>query len=203
MRAPPKMDFDVREVRGFLSRTGYVLTVRGYDYRTIYAAVPSLGGIQIMRKKICEITTPADLAGFLPLSGFRTVAEWWRNITRFCKGKMYLYRVTLIKKQDKQKQDSAKLEQQRFRDAELVEIPKQQRFRDWDAPTPAEDYNVFAGTMQHPHDIRDEPTDPALVNLQPFKDAAKLQREQKAASAAEAKRARMRKQQADNYKLGV
>jgi hypothetical protein len=126
------MAFGVRQVRDFLSNNGCVLTVRGYDYKTTLATVADLDSIKIKRKKVCEIKTIDDLDHFVPLSGFKTAAEWWVQIRRFCKGKMWLYRVQIVD------------------------------------------------------------TDPALVDLQPHKDAVHADRIQREARQAELRRERMR-----------
>lgn len=90
-----KMSFGVRQVRDFLAANGCVLTVRGYDYTTNSAIVPDLDDIKIKRMKVCNINTIDDLDGFVSLSGFKTVSEWWVQIKRFCKGTMWLYRVQI------------------------------------------------------------------------------------------------------------
>ena len=110
----PKMAFGVKCVRDFLASNGCVFTVRGFDYRTTAAVVPELGDIMVTRRKVCEITAIDDLTGFLSMSGFNTVSEWWVQIRRFCKGSMYLY---LIKITDtwlsREEQDNEKQTQQR------------------------------------------------------------------------------------------
>jgi hypothetical protein len=109
------MAFGVRQVRDFLAYNGCVLTVRGYDYKTTSATVPELDGIRIKRKTVCEIKSIDDLNGFVALSGFGTVAEWWVQIRRFCKGRMWLYRVQIDDTWlSRQEQDNEKIEQQRM-----------------------------------------------------------------------------------------
>jgi len=178
---PSKMAFGVSQVRDFLSENGHVATVRGYDYRTTSATVPDLDNIPITRKKVCEIKTIDDLNGFVSLSGFKTVSEWWVQIRRFCKGSMFLYRVqiddTHISKMEK--------------DAERIEQTRQ------DNITNAADREFIAG---HPFDIRTDPgmRDPALVDLQPYKDAAHADRIEQEARAAERRKEAMRARQQQN-----
>lgn len=167
------MAFGVRQVRDFLASNGCVLTVRGYDYKTTSAIVPELDDIRITRKQICEILTMQELEGFLPLSGFADVRDWWQQIKKFCKGRMWLYRVRIDDNElDRIERDTEKIEQQRLKNI----------FNAAD--------REFAET--HPLDIRGVDTDPALVDLQPHRDAAHADRMQKEARAAERRRERMR-----------
>lgn len=168
-----KMAFGVRQVRDFLAKNGCVLTVRGYDYNTTAATVPELNDMRIKRKKVCEIKTIDDLDGFVPLSGFGTGSEWWVQIKRFCKGRMWLYRVQIDDTYtSKMEQDYEKREQQQLKNI----------FHTAD--------REFAET--HPLDIRGIDTDPALVDLQPFKDAAHADRIQREARATQRRHERMR-----------
>lgn len=165
-----KMAFGVRRVREFLSYHGCVLTVRGYDYKTNSASVPELNGIRIKRKTVCKIKSIDDLNGFVALSGFGTVAEWWVQIRRFCKGKMWLYRVQIDDTWlSRQEQDNEKIEQQRM----FTEM------------------NIEEQT-EHPMDIRGIDIDPALVDLQPHKDAVRSARIQREAEATKRRHERMR-----------
>ena len=167
------MAFGVRQVRDFLSNNGCVLTVRGYDYKTTLATVADLDSTKIKRKKVCEIKTIDDLDHFVPLSGFKTAAEWWVQIRRFCKGKMWLYRVQIDDSElDRIERDAEKIEQQRLK-------------------------NIFNAAdrefaEEHPMDIRGIDSDPALIDLQPHKDAAHADRIQREAQQAEQRRERMR-----------
>lgn len=171
------MAFGVRQVRDFLSNNGCVLTVRGYDYKTTLATVADLDSIKIKRKKVCEIKTIDDLDHFVPLSGFKTAAEWWVQIRRFCKGKMWLYRVQIDDSElDRIERDAEKIEQQRL-------------FAEQNAWSNEEEIAEITG---HPLDIRDIDTDPALVDLQPHKDAVHADRIQREARQAELRRERMR-----------
>ena len=203
-----KMQFGVSQVRDYLVANGCVLTVRGYDYATDTAIVPELENIRITRKKVCEIKTAADLAGFLPISSFDTVRDWWRQIKRFCKGRMWLYRVKIAesfwlteKEQDKEIHAQTRI----FADnnawsteKEISDITKEPIFDD--APvdeqrTPTEEYNVFSGSLQHPRDNIDaqhEFHDQFMIDLQPSKDAAHADRLRQEARAAERRRDRMR-----------
>ena len=160
----PKMSFGVPQVRDFLAYQGCVLTVRGYDYKTTSATVPDLNNIQIKRKKVCEIQSIDDLDGFVSLSGFKTVSEWWVQIRRFCKGRMWLYRVQIDQGIPKQERDYEKRTQQ----------------------------NLFIDEGEHPLDIRSIDDDPAMIDLQPSKDAVHSKRLQEEAGAAERRRERLR-----------
>lgn len=169
----PKMAFGVPQVRDFLSSNGCVLTVRGYDYRTTAAVVPELNGIRIKRKKVCEIHNIDGLDGFVPLSGFKTASEWWARIRQFCKGSMYLYRVQIDdSKLDRIERDTEKIEQHRLKSI----------FHAAD--------REFAET--HPTDTRGIDIDPALVDLQPYKEAAHNERLQQEANATQRRHERMR-----------
>ena len=170
----PNMAFGVQQVRDFLKRNGCVLTVRGYDYQTMIATVADLNEIRITRKKVCEITTIDDLDGFVSLSGFKTASEWWVQVKRFCKGRMWLYRVQIDDTGlSRQEQDYEKIEQQRM----FIDMVK-------------DDIKEF----EHPYDIRNDPgmNDPALVDLQPHRDAAHTERIQREAQQADRRIERMR-----------
>jgi len=167
------MAFGVPQVRDFLAANGCVFTVRGYDYRTQSATVPDLGGIRITRKKVCEIKTIDDLDGFVPLSGFKTASEWWVQIRRFCKGRMWLYRVEIDDTHiSKMERDYEKIEQNRI----------DNRFHSAD--------REFA--EMHPLDIRGESRDPADIDLQPFKDMMHADRIEREARATQRRLERMR-----------
>lgn len=169
-----KMAFGVRQVRDFLAYHSCVLTVRGYDYKTTSAIVPELDGIRIKRKMVCEIKSIDDLNGFVALSGFGTSAEWWVQIQRFCRGRMWLYRVQIDDTWlSRQEQDKEKIEQQRL-------------FTEQNAWSNEEEI------IGHPLDIRGIDTDPALVDLQPHKDAVHEERIQREARQAERRRGHMR-----------
>ena len=163
------MAFGVLCVRDFLAANGHVLTVRGYDYRTGSATVRDLNDIRISRKKVCEILTENELAGFVPLSGFKTAAAWMKQIKRFCKGRKWLYRVQII-------------------DDDVIDAQE----RDYEEREHRRAYNLIDDV--HPLDIRSEPAmkDPALIDLQPFKDAAHADRLDADERAAERKRERLR-----------
>jgi len=188
-----RMSFGVPQVRDFLKYNGYVLTVRGYDYNTGSARVPNLDNILIKRAKVCEIKVIDDLDNFVPLSGFGTAAEWWVQIRRFCKGKMYLYRVTL---------DEEITTRESPQRSPFIDEPKQgftadrHKFRSEYGSTTTEEYNVY-DDQSHALDIRDDPalTDPALVDLQPFKDTAHADRLQRDRRRAERRKEHMRTQQ--------
>ena len=182
---PSKMSFGVSQVRDFLKKNGYVLTVRGYDYRTTSATVPDLDNIPITRKKVCEIKAIDELKGFLPLSSFADVRDWWKQIKNFCNGKMYLY---LVKIDDTH---ISKME----KDAERIEQTRQ------DNITNAADREFI---VEHPYDIRNDPgmRDPALVDLQPYKEAAHNDRLQREARTAERRRDAMRKRAGEQQGQG-
>lgn len=173
----PKMAFGVPQVRDFLSSNGCVLTVRGYDYQTTSATVPELNGIRIKRKKVCEIHNIDDLDGFVPLSGFGTASEWWIQIRRFCKGSMYLYRVQINDTWlSRQEQDNEKIEQKRM-------FAEQNAWSNEDE---------IAEIIEHPLDIRSIDDDPAMVDLQPYKDAVHDERLQQEAKAMQRRHECMR-----------
>lgn len=162
------MAFNVPVVFAFLKEHNHVLTVRGFDYRTEYAKVADLNAT-IQRVKVCEIMQESDLKGFVTLSGFKTTRPWWKQIKRLCKGRMWLYRVSII---DDDVIDSQERE---------YELREHQRA-----------YNLIDDT--HPLDIRASPEirDPALVDLQPFRDAARLERIRKQEEATAQRREQMR-----------
>ncbi len=161
-----KMAFGVKPVQEFLASNGCVLTVRGYDYTTTSATVPQLNDIRIIRSKVCEIKTIDDLNGFVPLSGFKTVSEWWIQIKRFCKGRIWLYRVRIDDTHtSKMESDYEKREQRTL---------------------------FIDETDSHPLDIRHESKDPADIDLQPVRDAAHADRLQREADATQRRHERMR-----------
>lgn len=192
-----KMAFGVSH-RDFLKKTGCVLTVRGYDYATESAIVPELGDIWITRKNVCEIQTAADLIGFLQLSGFETVTEWWWQIKRFCKGRMWLYRVQIIDDVDigmiERDPHNLELFLQSERE-KLLYIPYDDRPHD-EQTTDQNKYSFFSGEVSHPKDEMDPQhrfcDSSFMVDLQPSKDAAKHERLQREADTAERRRERMR-----------
>ena len=203
----PKMSFGVPQVRDFLAYQGCVLTVRGYDYKTTSATVPDLNNIQIKRKKVCEIQSIDDLDGFVSLSGFKTVSEWWVQIRRFCKGRMWLYRVQIDDTWlSRQEQDNEKIEQQQMfteqnawsNKEEIAEIIRDQVFDDTpidQVKTSMGEYNCCIGEMSHPRDQIDAQHryhDPYMIDLQPSKDAVHSKRLQEEAGAAERRRERLR-----------
>jgi len=192
-----KMSFGVPQVRDFLKYNGYVLTVRGYDYNTGSARVPNLDNIMIKRVKVCEIKLIDDLDNFVPLSGFGTAAEWWIQIRRFCKGKMYLYRVTLDEDIPELTPTRESPQRSLFIDEpEMGFTADRHKFRSDYGSTSTEEYNIY-DDQSHSLDIRDDPalTDPALVDLQPFKDAAHTDRLQRDRRRAERREGYMRTQQ--------
>jgi hypothetical protein len=173
----PKMGFGVRQVRDFLSQNGCVLTVRGYNYKTQSAIVPELNGIRIKRMKLGEVVNMHDLDGFILLSGFSNVRDWWQQIKRFCKGRMWLYRVQIDDAWlSRQELDNEKIEQQRM-------------FAEQNAGSNEEEIVEIIG---HPLDIRGIDTDPALIDLQPCKNEVHEARMQREAQQAERRRGRMR-----------
>jgi len=158
------MGFNVPVVREFLEKHQHVVTVRGYDYHTEFAKVADLN-VTIQRVKVCEIMQESDLNGFVTLSGFKTTRVWWKQIKIFCKGRMWLYRVSII-------------------DDVVIDTQRQEPHLERDQPI----------DEMHPLDIRTSPElrDPALVDLQPFKDEARADRIRKQEEATARKQERMR-----------
>ena len=197
------MRFGVPVVRDFLAQHGCVLTVRGYDYRSETAIVPDLDNIRIKRKKICEIKSVDDLAGFVPLSGFKTARDWWVQIRRFCKGRMYLYRVSIDDDYiSQQERDYEKREQQKlFIDDTPGFKVNRTEYRYMDGSTSMEEYNVY-DDMSHSLDVRNDPAlhDPALVDLSGYKEQAHRDRLEAERRAAERKRERLRKKYAEQMR---
>jgi len=188
------MAFRVACVRDFLSQHGYVVTVRGYNYKSENAVVPDLGNARIKRKKLGEIRSMKDIEGFVPLSGFKTARDWWRQIRQFCKGRMYLYRVQIdddhISEQERRYEEK---EQRTLFDDTPGYVVDRSRFRDWDDVTPAEEYNAY-DNCSHALDIRSDPVlrDPALVDLSEYKATAHQDRLEAEARAKERRRERLR-----------
>ena len=201
------MRFGVPVVRDFLAEHGCVLTVRGYDYRSGTAIVPDLGNIRIKRKKLGEIKTEEDLNGFVPLSGFKTARDWWVQIRRFCKGRMYLYRVQIDDDYiSQQERDYEKREHQRATKQLVIDdVPgfevNRTRYKYMDGSTSMEEYNVY-DDMSHSLDIRSDPAlhDPALVDLSGYKEQAHRERLEAEARRAERRRERLRKKYAEQMR---
>jgi hypothetical protein len=88
-----KMRFDVKVVKEFLVKNGFVLTVRGYDYGIKSKSfVEGVGEVQRLRLRV--VNRKEDIMGFEKYSGFNSVDEWWNKIASFgaCNG--FLYRVS-------------------------------------------------------------------------------------------------------------
>jgi len=88
-----KMRFDVKVVKEFLLKNGFVLTVRGYDYGVkSKALVDGVGEVDRLRLRV--VSSKEDIKGFEKYSGFNNVEEWWEKISSFgaCNG--FLYRVS-------------------------------------------------------------------------------------------------------------
>lgn len=191
------MAFGVLCVRDFLAANGHVLTVRGYDYRTGSATVRDLNDIRISRKKVCEILTENELAGFVPLSGFKTAAAWMKQIKRFCKGRMWLYRVCIddddISKQERDYETREHRKPNNLIDEAPGFVVDRNAYRDEKDPTTIEEYNVY-DDMSHALDIRGTASlrDPALVDLTASRAQAHRDRIDADDRAAERKRDRMR-----------
>jgi hypothetical protein len=172
------MAFGVRQVRDFLSNHGHVLTVRGYDYGHESATVIGIG--RIHRKNMGEITTIDDIKPFVTLSGFTDVRDWWQQIKKFCKGRMWLYRVQIDDSElDRIGRDAEKIEQQRL-------------FAEQNAWSNEEEIAEITG---HPLDVQDslrEFHDSFMIDLQPHRDAVHEARMQRDARQAELRRERMR-----------
>lgn len=181
------MQFNVKKVFDFLGKHRHVLTVRGYDYHTEFANVADLN-VTIRRVKVCEIKQESDLNGFVTLSGFKTASEWWTQIKIFCKGRMWLYRCTIIDEE----LNAPEREQQHIDDAPGFTVDRN-AYRDENDPTTIEEYNIY-DDMRHPGDIRRgaELRDPGLVDLQPFRDVARVERIRKDEEATARKQERMR-----------
>lgn len=173
------MAFNVPVVFNYLKEHNHVLTVRGFDYRTEYAKVADLD-VTIQRVQVCEINQENDLAGFVALSGFKTTRQWWQQIKRLCKGRMWLYRVTTI-----DEEGLSPVERER------EEKELQRMFEEQNAWSNEEE---IAEILSHPLDIRTEPVlrDPALVDLQPFRVAVHEERIEREDAAIQRKHERMR-----------
>jgi hypothetical protein len=65
----------------FLKEKGEIYTVRHYNYRTRTCDVEGVG--RCGRRLIARIYTWEQLLPYVPLSGFSTVADWWRQINKF------------------------------------------------------------------------------------------------------------------------
>ena len=192
------MAFNVPVVFDYLREHNYVLTVRGYDYKTEYAKVADLNAT-IKRVKVCEITEEEELDSFVVLSGFKTTREWWKQIKIFCKGRKWLYRVHII---DEIVSDTPA--QRRERNQQLIgeyglsaqEIKRDEREhqREFERQNAWSNEDEIAEILSHPLDIRTEPVlrDPALVDLQSFKAAARADRIKKEEEATERKHERLR-----------
>lgn len=87
------MKFNEKQVRDFLSKKGFVYTVRGYCYK---GNLTNIGNSIAERKFIMEVTEPDDLEPYVSVSGFDSVLEWWYKILKYCKDEKYLYRVKLV-----------------------------------------------------------------------------------------------------------
>ena len=192
------MQFNVPVVFDFLEKHRHVLTVRGYDYHTEFAKVEDLDAT-IQRVKVCEVKKESDLNGFVALSGFKTTREWWKQINIFCKGRKWLYRVTIIDDGviDAQERDYEEREHRRAHNLIDEGVPgfsvDRNAYRDENDPTTIEEYNIYDG-MTHSLDVRRTPSlrDPALVDLTAAKAQAHRERLDADERATERKHERMR-----------
>lgn len=89
------MKFNVKCVRDFLLKNGFVFTVRGYNYNSntfmFYDNFYS-------RYKIKNVKCKSDLEDFFKYSGFVSLDDWWKVICLFCKSNKYLYLILKDKK---------------------------------------------------------------------------------------------------------
>ncbi len=76
-----EMKFEVGCVRRCLVENGVVYSVRGYEMKDGLVLVDGVGVCR--RKRLGEIRGPAELESFVSLSGFESVAAWWKKIERF------------------------------------------------------------------------------------------------------------------------
>lgn len=89
------MKFDVKVVKNCLLEEGEVYTVRGYRSHDRYAAV-EVDNVDYIRERLHQVNTKQDIEGFLGLSGFDDLKEWWNKIEGFGAAGGYLYHVKLL-----------------------------------------------------------------------------------------------------------
>ena len=86
----------MKKLGEFLTRTGFIFTVRKYKMREKDVMVDRVGSCR--RVPAGQITNIDELAPYLPFSGFENLDEWWEAIEYFIKPgePKYLYKVVLI-----------------------------------------------------------------------------------------------------------
>jgi len=205
------MAFNVKQVREYLLNYGTVATVRGYHYQTDIAMVQEVD-LRVKRELIFEIFSEQDLTDFVEISGFKTASEWWKQIKHFCNGRMWLYRVTVLEGQLTAEREREEQEHKREYQQSLIDdvMTTQERLyregernRTYDqfddgVATPIEEYDLNPHQV-HDLDVRRVPElrDPALVDLQPFRDAARLERIEREQARIAKKREILRDRYAD------
>jgi len=172
------MAFQVPRVRDFLAEHGHVVTVRGYDYRSKTATVGNLDNIRVTRRNLGEVHTIEDIKEYVPLSGFKTAREWWKQIKVFCGDRMFLYLVKI---------DDAHISQRE----RSYEEKEQQRAR-----------QDVLNLVEHPTDAQKHPSmrDPALVDLSSYREAAQQKRDDDERRRRREKQERMREQYSEQMR---
>ena len=89
-----KMSFEVKEVREFLIRNGFVYSVRSYRRRNGFVFVERVG--LCYRKFVRFVECEEDLEKYVKWSGFENVDEWVEWIRRFRVRRGCLYRVNVV-----------------------------------------------------------------------------------------------------------
>lgn len=88
-----KMKFDVKCVKDCLVNKGRVFTVRSWS-GSAQESVVEVDNVSTCNKyRIGKISCKNDIAGYVKLSGFDNVDEWWNAISKFGANNGYLFLV--------------------------------------------------------------------------------------------------------------
>jgi len=93
-----KMSFEVKEVREFLIKNGFVYSVRSYKRRNGFVFVEKVG--LCYRRFVRFVESERDIEKYVKWSGFENVDEWVEWIRRFRVRRGCLYRVNVVEDLD-------------------------------------------------------------------------------------------------------
>ena len=93
-----KMSFNVKEVREFLIKNGFVYSVRSYRRRNGFVFVEKVG--LCYRKFVRFVESERDIEKYVKWSGFENVEGWKEWIRRFRVRRGCLYRVNVVEDLD-------------------------------------------------------------------------------------------------------
>jgi len=90
------MKFDVAVVKKCLVECEQVYTVRKYETKSRFTVTEVNNVGSCMVEKIRPVVSMDGLNDYVPLSGFKTLEQWWEMITKFDARNGWLYHVTVL-----------------------------------------------------------------------------------------------------------